>query len=153
MRRPVSVLTGLRQGEALALQWTDIDVKAGVIRVRPAARPQRGGRGAEDAAKRVSIPPSLGRMLAAHKAKAFERGQTKPNSFVFSSRADSPLAVRNIVGVGLKDLSRLRRTDLRTIHRGKSPAGLEVTDTAQTLAALEAQRSRAPDAVSEQLSA
>lgn len=30
----VSLLTGIRQGEALGLRWQDVDVKAGVIRIR-----------------------------------------------------------------------------------------------------------------------
>ena len=41
-----AVMVGLRPGELLGLRWADVDVKAGVIRVRVAAK--RGERAAGD---------------------------------------------------------------------------------------------------------
>ena len=81
------MLTGIRQLEALGLRWQDVDVKAGVLRVRHQL--DRSGALVEpktQAAKRdVPIPPSLGRLLTDHKTKAFEKGHAKPNDFVFCS--------------------------------------------------------------------
>jgi len=39
----VGLTLGLRQGEALGLWWEDIDLKAGLLRVRRALQRQRGG--------------------------------------------------------------------------------------------------------------
>ncbi len=80
-------MTGLRQGEALGLRWEDVDVKAGLIRVRYEL--DRSSVLVEPktlAAKReIPIPPSLGRMLADHKQQAFAKGFAKPSDFVFAS--------------------------------------------------------------------
>ena len=100
----VSVLTGIRQGEALGLQWADVDVKAGVLRVR--RQLDRTGELVEPktaAAKReVPIPPSLGRMLTAHREIALSRGQAKPTDFVFASETGTPLGHRNVTGRGFE---------------------------------------------------
>ena len=42
-RRLVGLALGLRQGEALGLWWEDIDLNAGLLRVRRALQRQRGG--------------------------------------------------------------------------------------------------------------
>jgi integrase len=99
----VSVLTGIRQGEALGLTWGDVDVKAGVIRIsRQLDRHQKLVDPKTAAAKReVPIPPSLGRMLTAHKAKAFEQGRAKPDDFVFTSPSGRPMHYGAIVRHGL----------------------------------------------------
>ena len=100
----VSVLTGIHQGEALGLRWQDVDVKAGLLRIR--FQLDRSGVLVEPktaAAKReVPIPPSLGRMLAAHKQEAFARGYAKQGDFVFASETGGPLNHRNIVRRGLE---------------------------------------------------
>jgi hypothetical protein len=60
-------------------RWQDVDIRAGLLRIR--YQLDRSGRLVEPkttAAKRdVPIPPSLGRMLTAHKQAAFARGQAK----------------------------------------------------------------------------
>jgi integrase len=100
----VSVLTGLRQGEALGLQWQDVDVKDGVLRVRhQLERTGQLGEPKTQAAKReVPFPPSLGRMLSAHREEAFARGLARPTDFVFASETGGPLHHRNIVRRGLE---------------------------------------------------
>jgi integrase len=99
-----SMLTGIRQGEALGLQWQDVDVKAGVLRVR--RQLDRTGRLVEpktQAAKReVPFPPVLGRMLAEHRERAFARGHAKPSDPVFASEVGTPLGRRGIVRRGLE---------------------------------------------------
>src|SRR5579862_3417955 len=117
----VSVLTGLRQGEALGLRWQDVDIKAGLIRIR--YQLDRAGVLVEPktaAAKRdVPIPLSLGRMLAAHKHEAFAHGYAKPTDFVFATEAGGPLNHRNITRRGLEkailngELPKIRWHDLR----------------------------------------
>lgn len=99
----LSVLTGIRQGEALGLVWGDVDVKTGVIRIsRQLDRHQRLVEPKTAAAKReIPIPPSLGRMLSAHKAKAFEQGRAKAIDFVFTSPSGRPMHYGAIVRQGL----------------------------------------------------
>jgi integrase len=119
----VSVLTGIRQGEALGLRWGDVDVKAGVIRIR--YQLDRGGHLVEPktaAAKReIPIPSSLGRMLSAHKLEAFSKGYAKPVDFVFASETGGPLNHRNIIRRGLEKaivdgkLPKIRWHDLRHV--------------------------------------
>jgi integrase len=92
----VSVLTGLRQGEALGLRWQDVDTREGVIRVR--RQLSRNGELVEpktSAAKRdVPIPSSLARMLAEARLASRHSAET---DFVFASSAGPPLAVRNVI--------------------------------------------------------
>lgn len=119
----VSVLTGLRQGEALGLRWQDVDTKAGLVRVCYQA--DRHGNLVEPktaAARRdIPIPASLTRMLAAHKRQAFAKGHAKPTDFVFASETGRPLNHRNITRRGLEkaiengELPRLRWHDLRHV--------------------------------------
>jgi integrase len=117
----VSVLTGIRQGEALGLRWQDVDVKAGVLRVRHQL--DRHGELVEpktEAAKRdVPIPASLAALLRRHREPAFEKGYAKPTDFVFASETGGPMHFRNIVRRGLEKateaagLPHLRWHDLR----------------------------------------
>lgn len=119
----VSLLTGLRQGEALGLRWQDVNVKAGLIRVRHQL--DRDGGLVEpktSAAKRdIPIPASLGRMLADHKQQAFAKGYAKPTDFVFASETGGPLNHRNVTRRGLEKaiadgkLQKLRWHDLRHV--------------------------------------
>jgi integrase len=98
----VSVLTGIRQGEALGLRWQDVDVKTGVLRVR--LQLDRQGNLVEpktNAAKRdVPIPPSLARMLAQHRLAA-DPDHSSETDFVFASVTGGPLHYRNIARRGL----------------------------------------------------
>jgi integrase len=70
--RPIlmlAVYTGLRQSECLGLQWRDVDLEAGFVRVR--AQLDRSGARVEpktaEAVRDVVLAPSLGRMLRAHR--------------------------------------------------------------------------------------
>jgi integrase len=119
----LSVLTGIRQSEALGLQWQDVDLRAGVLRVR--RQLDRSGSLVEPktaAAKReIPLPPFLVRMLQRHKEQAFSEGRARPSDFVFSSKAGTPLGHRNIVRRGLdkalerSGLPRLSWHDLRHV--------------------------------------
>jgi len=109
------VLTGIRQGEALGLRWQDVDVKRAVIRVRH----QMGREGAlvepkTRAAKRdVPFPPSLGRMLAAHRLAL---GHSADGDYVFCSETGGPLHPRNIVRRGLEKAITAARLPHLTWH-------------------------------------
>jgi integrase len=96
----LSVMTGIRQSEALGLRWQDIDVK-GTLRVQ--WQLDRQGRLVEPqtkAAKReVPIPPSLGRMLAAHRLAS---PHSTDADFAFASETGGPMHHRNIVRRGLE---------------------------------------------------
>ncbi len=117
----LSVLTGIRQGEALGLRWHDIDLREGLIRIR--YQLDRNGSLVEPktaAAKRdIPIPPSLTRLLASHKQHAFANGHAKPGDFVFTSQTGHHLDHRNITRRGLHKalaaagLPHLRWHDLR----------------------------------------
>jgi integrase len=116
----VSLATGIRQGEALGLQWADVDVREGLIRVRRQLD-QTGGLAEPktQAAKRdVPIPDSLARMLAEHRLASPHSAES---DFVFASSTGRPLAVRNIVRRGLQPalaaarLPHLRWHDLRHV--------------------------------------
>jgi integrase len=116
----VSVLTGVRQSEALGLRWQDVDVKIGVIRVR--WQLDRQGNLVEpktNAARReIPIPQSLARMLAEHRLVA-DPEHSSERDFVFASETGGPLHHRNIVRRGLEKavagagLPHLRWHDLR----------------------------------------
>jgi integrase len=117
----VSLLTGIRQGEALGLRWQDIDLREGLIRVRHQL--DRNGQLVQPktaAAKRdIPIPASLARMLTTHKQQAFAKGYAKPSDFVFCALTGRPLNHRNIIRRGLEKslekgaLPHLRWHDLR----------------------------------------
>lgn len=119
----VSVLTGIRQGEALGLRWQDIDIKGGLIRVR--YQLDRNGGLVEPktvaARREIPIPPSLGRLLSEHKKQAFAKGYAKPSDFVFASTTGGPLNHRNNTCRGLEKaiansgIPKLRWHDLRQI--------------------------------------
>jgi integrase len=97
----LSVLTGLRQSEALALRWRDVDVNGGTIRVRwQLGRDRQLVSPKTAAAKReFPIPPSLGRMLANHRLHSpFSSDQ----DFVFASAVGTPLGHHNIGRRGLE---------------------------------------------------
>jgi integrase len=117
----LSVLTGIRQGEALGLRWQDIDLREGLIRIRHQL--DRNGSLVEPktaAAKRdIPIPPSLNRLLTTHKQEAFARGYAKLGDLVFASQTGHHLDHRNISRRGLNKaltnagLPHLRWHDLR----------------------------------------
>jgi integrase len=100
----VSVLTGLRQGEALGLRWGDVDTKAGLLRVR--CQLDRSGRLVEPktaAAKRdVPIPPSLASLLSQHRQQAFAESRAKAYDYAFASAMGRPFGRRAIVRRGLE---------------------------------------------------
>lgn len=118
----LSVLTGVRQGEALGLRLQDIDLREGLLRIR--YQLDRNGELVEPktpaARREIPLPPSLVAMLKTHKADAFALGHAKPTDYLFCSETGEPLA-RHVLRRGLdtalraSGLPRLCWHDLRHV--------------------------------------
>lgn len=77
----VMIFSGLRQGEALGLRWSRVDLKAGTIRIDCQLQKERirGGGGAyklvetkTSNVRTITLPPSVVSVLKAHKKKQAE---------------------------------------------------------------------------------
>jgi integrase len=121
----LSVLTGLRQSEALGLRWQDIDTRAGIVQVRfQLGRDMRLVEPKTPAAKReVPIPPSLARMLAEHRLSS---KHSRSSDFVFATATGTPLGHRNVVRRGLA----------KAIETGVMPVGFRWHDLRHVAASL-----------------
>jgi integrase len=91
-----AVFTGLRQSELLGLTWADVDLDAGIVRVR--RQLDRGGGYSEPKTPRakrdVVLMPSLVTLLSEHKlASTYSR----PADPVFVTRTGRPLYYRNLI--------------------------------------------------------
>lgn len=100
--------TGLRQSELLALRWRDLDVEQEVLFVRhqlsraTRSKPARLIPLKTNAGERtVILLPVLNRLLRQHRAVACERGQARPDSFIFSTLTGGPIYYRNASARGL----------------------------------------------------
>ncbi len=112
--------TGLRRGEALALDWADVDLEGGIVRVRRTlARTSKGLEFSEPKTERsrraVPLPRAAVEALKAHRSRqAAERHAAgaawQGMGLVFATEVGTPLEPRNV----------LRRFDV--LARG---AGLE----------------------------
>ena len=92
--RPLAELliaSGLRIGEALALEWTDVDTESGAIVVRRSLK-DKGEIGSTkgDRARGVEVGPRLCSVLADHRARSAEHREAA-NPLVFPARSGGPL--------------------------------------------------------------
>jgi integrase len=97
--------TGLRRGEALALQWSDIDLEAGVARVRGTLARVAGGLGVTEpktAKSRRTVPLAesvVGTLRALRLQQAQERlkagSQWQQTGYVFTTEFGEPCDPRN----------------------------------------------------------
>ncbi len=103
----LQALCGLRAGEALALQWQDVNLKAGYLTVRRQVVWLRAKDISEgettwrfvepksEAGKRmVEIPPALVRGLEQY--RTWRNGNASPDALLFSTREGTPLSQRNV---------------------------------------------------------
>jgi integrase len=105
--RPIittAVFTGLRLQELLGLSWENVDLDAGVIRVR--AQLTRGT--AKEPAKRIALLktdaacrdvvllPQLATLLKQHRQKLFASGLYRADGLVFVTSAGTPFNHRNV---------------------------------------------------------
>lgn len=124
----VAVALGLRQGEALGLQWRNVDLDKGQIKVCQAL--QRSGRGwtlvepkSARSRRTVVMPKVVSDSLRAHRTAQREQrllagSLWQDYDFVFTSRVGTPLEGRNVGRAfhGLLEkagLPRVRFHDLR----------------------------------------
>ncbi len=104
---------GLRNGEACALDWRDVNLASGTLTIR-AAKTEAGVR-------RVDLPLPLREELSDHKARS---AATAPSDPVFTNREGRRESVSNL-GRRLKIV--LRRADARLTELGLAPIGEAVT--------------------------
>ena len=110
---------GLRQGEALGLKWSDIDLEAGTLRVRRQVQRVRrdGDRSGtlefsepKNASRRaVGLPPRAVRALREHRKRQLEEKLAagagwRDGGFVFASGNGGPAEAQNVVRRHFKPL-------------------------------------------------
>jgi integrase len=125
--------TGVRQSEALAVRWGDLDLEAGVVTIgRQLVRKKRGQTARCDVLKtarresgckerEIELHPALVKLLKRHKADAFARGHAGSGDYVFATTTGGPLSQRNVTRdlrkaadrAGLTDDEKLTTHDLR----------------------------------------
>jgi integrase len=103
----VMLATGLRRGEALALHWSDVDLDAGLLRVRwTLARTSQGLQFDEsktDKSRRtVPLPRSAIETLRAHRTRQLEEQRTaggawQEHGLVCTTGIGTPLEPRNVL--------------------------------------------------------
>jgi integrase len=103
----VMLATGLRRGEALALHWSDVDLDAGLLRVRwTLSRTSKGLRLDEpktDKSRRtVPLPRAAVATLAAHRTRQAEERRAAADAWedhglVFTTEIGTPLEPRNVL--------------------------------------------------------
>ena len=104
---------GLRNGEACALDWHDINLAAGTLTIR-AGKTDAG-------ARQVDLPLALREELGAHKARAGSRGPKDP---VFPNRNGARQTVSNV--------ERRLKTAIRRANARLEELGIESIDDAVT---------------------
>lgn len=103
----VAVSLGLRQGEALGLQWSDVDLETGRLQVRTSLQRMKGSvelvsPKTERSRRIIHLPPSTVAALRKHKARQNEErlraGKRWDGSWnlVFTSTIGTPLEARNV---------------------------------------------------------
>jgi len=103
----VAVSMGLREGEAFALRWSDVDLDRGLLQIRHSldrtSRPWRLETPKTDRSRRSLTVPAVCRLaLAAHKERQaqeqiFQGSRWQHHDFVFSSSIGTPLDCNNVL--------------------------------------------------------
>jgi integrase len=133
-------MAGLRQGEALGLKWSDIDLDAGTLRVnRQLLRMRRGGEKSgklvfsepKNASRRtVGLPQRAIEALRSHRKTHLEEqlrsgSKWQDNGLVFATGKGTPLDAQNIVNRHFKPLlTRAELPDIRWHDLGHTCATL-----------------------------
>jgi integrase len=98
-----AVFTGLRQSELLGLVWADVDLDAGIVKVRKQL--DRSGERVvpktPKAVREVDVFPALVQVLRAHREAMLARGFTKQTDYVFTTETGTPMYWRNVSARGL----------------------------------------------------
>jgi integrase len=109
----VAIALGLRQGEALALRWSDVDMDAGTLRVRRTVQRVKRPGASESALlysepksarsrRTIVLPQVCAASLRTHRAQQAEErliagGSWEDNDLVFCTTRGRPLEARNVV--------------------------------------------------------
>ena len=119
------LMCGLRQGEALALRWRDIDLDGGTLRVNLQLQRVRDGGGLrfsepKNASRRtVGLPQRAVSALKSHRKRQLEEKLAagslyRDEGLVFASRHGTPIDAQNVVNRYYKPL--LKRASLPPIR-------------------------------------
>jgi integrase len=107
---PIAVLalsTGARRGEILALNWGNVDLDAGTIKIERSLEQTKAGLRfkapkTKNGRRVVSLPPIAVDALRAHRRRRLElrmalgQGKPDPDALVFSDFNDSPIPPNNL---------------------------------------------------------
>ena len=106
--------TGVRRGEAIGLQWTDIKLQARKIAIRRSVTKHGISTPKTGKSRQVSISPKaaadLEKLFQQRRRESMERGWSEPSKWVFPSMAGGPLDPRNVE----RTWQRVRRRAQRT---------------------------------------
>ena len=101
----VAATLGLRQGEALGLRWSDVDLGAGQLRVRQALQRQEGGvvmvqPKTARSRRTIPLPSAVVEAMRAHKQSQADRREAAgeewhDSGLVFTTRTGGPIHPRN----------------------------------------------------------
>ena len=135
---------GLRLGEALALEWPDLDCARREIRVARALSDGEIGTPKSGHGRTVNMSQELAsvlqRLRTERKAETLRRGWREMPALVFCSEAATPLQVANV-----------RRAFARTLKRAKLPDHFTPHSLRHTFASLLLQQGESPVYVQRQL--
>jgi integrase len=105
----LALMTGLRQGEVLGLQWHDVDLSNGSLRVRQALQAINGQLQLKEpkndySRRTLPLAPSLVAVLRQHQLRQQQErnaagGRWVVSDFVFTSTEGKPLWPRNVLRV------------------------------------------------------
>ncbi len=151
---PVALLavgTGMRQGEVVGLQWRDVDLDGGVLRVERSLEETKAHGlklkkpKTKAGVRTISLPSTVVSALKAHRAQQLEQrlalGLGKPGkeALVFSRHDGEPIAPSRVSGawrdfVAAKKLPKVRFHDLRHTHASALiSSGLDVVKISRRL--------------------
>jgi integrase len=92
--------TGMRRGEAMGLQWTDVNFEDGILTIRRSISTEGESTPKSGRSRRVRMTSSLASelfdLLAKRRTDGMARGWPEPPVWVFCSRAGTPLDPGNI---------------------------------------------------------
>ena len=105
----LALYTGLRQGELLAIRWSDVDLAAAVLRVRASSyRGTVGEPKTQSSRRSVVLSPACVEMLRRHHAEREAVGRARPADLAFS-RPDGRLLSFSILGNNLAQGDQISR--------------------------------------------
>ena len=102
----LGLLTGLRRGEALALEWSDVDLDQRTLTVRASlhrvdGRLTRGELKSKSGRRTIAVPGAVVEALRSHRTRQLEDrlvagSRWQEGNWVFPSRVGTPLDGRNV---------------------------------------------------------